>query len=147
MKELLQIGLLIGGWSLVALSIASFWIPKALGWREKLVGLTPLMRELWWTYSIYVLSSHVFFAVLALGFSEWLMGGSGSAMAMCTFMLLWWAVRLWLQFFGFDLREIEASMINRVAKHMLTLLFIGLVVLYASLLCWNAGWLGAGGVR
>ena len=147
MKELLQIGLLIGGWSLVALSVASFWIPKALGWREKLAGLTPLMRELWWTYSIYVWSSHVFFAVLTLGFGDWLMGGSGAAMAMSTFMLLWWAVRLWLQFFGFDLREIEGSAANRVAKHLLTLLFMGLVVLHAGLLGWNAGWLSGGGPR
>lgn len=145
MKELLQTGLVIGGWSLVALSLASLWIPKVLGWREKLAGLTPLMRELWWTYSIYVWSSHVFFAVLALGFGDWLMGGSGSAMAMCSFMLLWWSVRLWLQFFGFDLSEIEGNMANRLAKHLLTLLFIGLVVLYASLLGWNAGWLGGGG--
>ena len=89
----------------------------------------------------------MFFAVLALGFGDWLMDGSGAAMAMCIFMLLWWAVRLWLQFFGFDLREIEGSIINRVAKHMLTLLFISLVVLYATLLCWNAGWLGTGGAR
>ena len=147
MKELLQIGLLIGGWSLVALSIASFWIPKALGWREKLAGLTPLMRELWWTYSIYVWSSHVFFAVLALGFGDWLMGGSGAAMAMCSFMLLWWTVRLWLQFFRFDLSEIEGSMPNRVAKHLLTLLFMGLVVLHAGLLAWNAGWISGGGLR
>jgi hypothetical protein len=147
MKDLLQIGLSIGGWSLVALSIASFWIPKALGWREKLAGLTPLMRELWWTYSIYVWGSHVFFAVLALGFGEWLMGGSSAAMAMCAFMLLWWAVRLWLQFFGFDLSEIEGSLANRVAKHLLSLLFIGLFTLHASLLCWNAGWLPLGGWR
>jgi len=69
MKELLQIGLMAGGGALVALSIASFWIPKALGWREKLAGLTPLMRELWWTYSVYVWSSHVFFAVLTLAFA------------------------------------------------------------------------------
>ena len=138
MKELLEIGLLIGGWSLVALAIASFWIPKALGWREKLARLTPLMRELWWTYSIYVWASHVFFAVLALGFSDWLMSGTGAAMAMCTFMLLWWAVRLWLQFFGFDLKEIKATAMNRMAKHLLTMLFMGLVTLYAGLLWWNA---------
>lgn len=147
MTELLQTGLLIGGGSLVALSIASFWIPKALGWREKLAGLTPLMRELWWTYSIYVWSSHEFFAVLALGFGDWLMGGSSSAIAMSTFMLLWWSVRLWLQFFGFDLSEIEGSTANRVAKHLLTLLFIGLVVLDAALLAWNTGWLLPGGLR
>lgn len=146
MKELLQLGLLIGGWSLVALTIASFWIPKTLGWREKLAGLTPLMRELWWTYSLYVWSSHVFFAVLALGFGDWLMGGSGAAMAMSTFILLWWSVRLWLQFFGFDLREINNSLPNRIAKHLLTLLFIGLVTLYTMLLCWNAGWLSGGGL-
>lgn len=142
MKELLEIGLQIGGWSLIALCIGSFWIPKVLGWREKLAGLTPLMRELWWTYSIYVWSSHVFFAVLALGFGEWLMGGTGAAMAMCTFILLWWSVRVWLQFFGFDFDEIPDSAANRISKGLLTLLFIGLVTLFAGLVCWNAGWLG-----
>lgn len=145
MKELLQMGLQLGGASLVALCIASFWIPRTLRWREKLAGLTPLMRELWWTYSLYVWSSHVFFAVLSLGFSDWLMGGSGAAMAMCSFMLLWWSVRLYLQFFGFDLSEVEPSVVNRLAKHSLTLLFVCLVILYGSLLCWNAGWLSGGG--
>jgi hypothetical protein len=145
MKELLEIGLLIGGWSLVLLCIASFWIPKTLEWKKKLTVLTPLMRELWWTYSIYVWSSHVFFSVLALGFSDWLMSRTAPAMAMVTFQLLWWSVRLWLQFFGFDLSEVKVTFANRMAKHLLTLLFLGLVTLYASLLCWNAGWLGMGG--
>ncbi|MCW1922208.1 hypothetical protein OKA05_06565 [Luteolibacter arcticus] len=144
MKELLQIGLWIGGGSLVVLGIASLWIPKALGWREKLAGLTPLMRELWWTYSIYVWSSHVFFSVLTLGFGDWLMSRTGAAAAMSTFMLLWWSVRLWLQFFGFDLREIEGSKANRIAKHLLTLLFMGLVVLFGCLVAWNAGWIPDG---
>ncbi|QTN33117.1 hypothetical protein HZ994_12605 [Akkermansiaceae bacterium] len=142
MKTLLEIGLMIAGWSLVILCIGSFWIPKVLCWREKLAGLTPLMRELWWTYSLYVWGSHVFFAVLALGFGEFLMGGSGAAVALCCFMLLWWSVRVWLQFFGFDFDEIPATPANRIAKSLLTLLFIGLVTLYAGLVCWNAGWLG-----
>jgi hypothetical protein len=88
MKELLQIGLQIGGYSLVILCIASFWIPKILKWNEKLTALPPLMRELWWTYSIYVWSSHLFFSILTLGFGEWLMSGTGPAIAMNTFMLL-----------------------------------------------------------
>ncbi len=143
MKELLELGLLIGGCSLTALSIGSFWIPKVLGWKEKLAGLTPLMRELWWTYSIYVWGSHVFFAVLTLGFGDWLMSGTGAAMAMNTFMLLWWSVRLWLQFFGFDFSEIKPSRFNCVAKPLLTMLFGGLVTLFALLLCWNLGWLNS----
>lgn len=139
MKELLDIGLQIGGWSLVLLCIGSLWIPKLLGWKENLVSLPPLMRELWWTYTVYVWGSHVFFSVLLLGFDGWLMGGTGAAMAMNIFMLLWWGVRLWLQFFGFDFREIGTNRFNRIAKHLLTALFIGLVVLLAGLLCWNTG--------
>ncbi len=139
MKELLEIGLIIGGCSLGILSIASFWIPKILGWKEKLADLTPLMRELFWTYSFYVWSSHVLFTSLTLGFGDWLMGGTGAAIAMNGFMLFWWSVRLFLQFFGFDLGEIRPSRFNRIAKHLLTLLFTGLVVLFAGLLCWNLG--------
>ncbi len=145
MKTVLEIGLLIGGCSLVALGVASLWIPKVLGWREKLAVMTPLMRQLWWTYSIYVWSSHVFFAVLALGFGEWLMGGSAPAIAMCVFMLLWWSVRLGLQFFGFDFDEVAPTAFNRMAKHALTCLFAGLVGLNLALLCWNVGWIGEGG--
>jgi len=144
MKELLQFGLQLGGWSLMTLSVASIWIPRALGWKEKLAGLTPLMREMWWTYSLYVWGSHVFFAVLTLGFGDWLMGGSGAATAMSAFMLLWWSVRLYLQFLGFDLSEVEGTRANQVAKHLLTLLFVGLVVLFGLLVGWNLGWFEKG---
>jgi hypothetical protein len=67
------------------------------------------------------------------------MGGTGAAMAMNAFMLLWWGVRLWLQFFGFDFEVLGENRFNRIAKHLLTALFIGLVVLLAGLLCWNTG--------
>lgn len=146
MKELLPLGLQVGGWSLVALCVASLWIPAALGWREKLAGLTPLMRGMWWTYSGYVWGSHVFFAVLALGFGDWLLGRSPAATAMCAFLLLWWSVRLALQFGGLDPGEIADTTPNRIARHLLTLLFVGLATLFGALLAWNAGWLGTGGM-
>lgn len=144
MIDLLHLGLMVGGGSLVILAIASFWIPKALGWKEKLAGLTPLMRELWWTYSFYVWASHVFFAVMTLGFSDWLTSRTGAAAAMSAFMGLWWSVRLYLQFFGFDLSEVDDSRFNRLAKHLLTALFSGLVILFWSLVAWNLGWLNGG---
>jgi len=145
MKDLLETGLRIGGISLALLCVASLWIPKVLGWKGKLAVLSPLMREMWWTYAAYVLGSHLFFAILLLFFGDWLMGGSGSAIAMLAFMLLWWGVRLYLQFFGFDLMEVEPTPFNKLAKHMLSLLFIGLVTLFGLLMCWNLGWIGGGG--
>lgn len=146
MKDYLDLGLLMAGLALVALCVASFWIPKALGWKEKLAGLTPLMRELWWTYSLYVWGSHVFFAILALGFRDWLLSGVSAAAAVSGFICLWWTVRLYLQFFGFDLAEVQDSRANRIAKHLLTLLFISLVVVFGATVGWNLGWWGGGRV-
>ena len=126
MKDLLEIGMVVGGVSLLILCIASLWIPKVLGWKQKLTVLSPLMREMWWTYAAYVLGSHLFFAILLLGFGDWLMGGSGPAIAMLSFMLLWWGMRL----------------------YMLSLLFVGLVLLFALLIWWNLGWrIGLGWVE
>ncbi len=141
MKDLLEIGIIIAGVSLTLLCIGSLWIPKVLNWKEKTASLTPLMRELWWTYSVYVWGSHIFFAVLTLFFSDWLLSQTTPAAAMCTFILLWWSIRLYLQFFGFDFAEIKNTPFNRIAKHLLTALFIGLVVLFAILACFNLGWL------
>ena len=92
-----------------------------------------------------MLGSHFFFAILLLFFGDWLMSGTGPAIAMLSFMLLWWGVRLYLQFFGFDLMEVEPTPFNRFAKHMLSLLFICLVTLFALLICWNLGWIGGAG--
>lgn len=138
--ELLDLGLMVSGISLALLCLASFWIPKILGWKEKLAGLTPLMRELFWTYSFYVFVSHIFFTVLTLGFSDWLMSGTPAAAVMSGFMCLWWMVRLYLQFFGFDFEEVVKTRFNTLAKNTLTLLFIGLVIVFGTALAWNLGW-------
>lgn len=141
MKQLLEIGLQSGGYSLILLCIGSLWIPKILGWKERVRALPPLMRELWWTYSIYIWSSHVFFSVLTLGFGDWLMSKTGPALALSIFMFLWWSVRLFLQFFGFDLSEVTKDKYNRIGKQLLTLLFIGLVTLFGGLIAWNLSWI------
>ncbi len=139
MRDLLDFGLLLAGWCLVILCIASFWVPKALRWKEKLAVLSPLMREMFLTYALYILGSHIFFAVLTLWHRDWLLGGSGSAMVMSAFILLWWLVRLVVQFFGFDLEEVPDTTANRLAKHALTLLFVSLVTIFALTLWWNLG--------
>ncbi|MGD1977754.1 MAG: hypothetical protein PVJ98_00025 [Akkermansiaceae bacterium] len=142
MKDWLEYGLWFAGFGFTMLVIASFWIPGILGWKEKLQALTPLMRELFWTYAAYIFASHIFFAVLTLGFQEWLLSGTGAAGAMSAFICLWWTVRVYLQFFGFDLTEVEDRPANRVAKHLLTLLFVYLMIFFGILTWWNFG--GAG---
>lgn len=143
-EKLLGLGLLVAGISLALLCIASFWIPKELGWKEKLAGLTPLMRELFWTYSLYVFMCHILFATLALGFSDWLMSQTPAAAIVSGFICLWWLIRLYLQFFGFDFGEVEKTRFTAFAKHTLTLLFIGLVLVFGTAVFWNLGWIEGG---
>ena len=142
MKELLNYGLLFAAFGLFVLTIASFWIPRVLSWKEKLGDLSPLMRELFWTYAAYILASHCFFAILSLGFRDWLLGGTPAAAAISGFICFWWTVRVYLQFFGFDLAEVEDTLFNRLAKHLLTLLFLYLMIIFGILVWWNLG--GAG---
>ena len=40
-RKLLDIGLQFAGWFLVILCVASFWIPKVLGWKEGAWGNAP----------------------------------------------------------------------------------------------------------
>ncbi|MGJ8694995.1 MAG: hypothetical protein ACSHYF_01645 [Verrucomicrobiaceae bacterium] len=146
MKELLELGLTLAGLNLVILTVASFWIPKALEWKRKLAVLSPLMKQMWWTYALYVFASHVFFAVLALTQQEWLLSGHRSAAVVTGFITLWWGWRLGLQFFSFNLDEVKPTRGNELAKHLLTLLFVSLVTAFGAVLCWNLGWLGERGL-
>ena len=141
MKELLNFGLQVSGWSLVLLSIGSLWIPKVLGWREKLAGLTPLMKKLWWTYSLYVFGSHIFFALMALTQREFFLSGTPVAATVAGFICLWWSVRLYLQLFSFDFEEVGDGLGEKMARHTLTLLFVGLVFVFGMTVAWNLGWL------
>ena len=61
---------------------------------------------------------------------------------MSAFIRLWWTIRVYLQFFGLDLAEVEDTRFNRIAKNLLTLLFLYLMIFFAILTWWNLG--GAG---
>lgn len=139
MKTLLDFGLLFAGFGLTLLVIASLWIPRVLGWKEKISGLTPLMKELWWTYSFYVWATNTFFAVMCLCFRDWFLSGTPPAAALAFFIFLWWTLRVYLQFFGFDLREVKNSKFNGIAKNLLTLLFLYLMIFFAIIVWWNLG--------
>lgn len=124
MREILEIGLRLAGFGLVTLVLASFWIPGILEFRKKLADLSPLMRELFWTYAGYVLFSHIFMAVMTIFFRDWLLGGTGAAVVVSGYLCIWWGARVGLQFFGFDLSEVRDTPFNRVAKNLLTVLFV-----------------------
>lgn len=145
MKELLHLALVVAGISQILLCLGSVAIPRVLGWREKLQTLSPLMRQLWWTYSLYILASHFFFAILSLAAAEWFLGGGVAATMMSGFIMLWWGIRLILQFGGFDFAELPQRFFDRLAKGILSLLFVALSLVYGFVFLWNLGIFETGG--
>lgn len=145
MKDLLHLGLLVAGVSQILLCLGSVAIPKILGWQEKLQVLSPLMRQLWWTYALYILASHFFFALLSLVAADWLLSETLPAAMVSGFVMIWWGIRLVLQFGGFDFEELPGNLFDRVAKGILSVLFVCLFLVYAATFLWNLGVFGKGG--
>ena len=137
MEPLLKLGLQIAGISQLLLTIGSFAIPRCLKWSERTAQLIPLMRQMFFTYAIYVLVSHLFFGIISLSFADELLKGTPLANALLIFMGAWWIGRLVCQFFFFDHDGIPESPFNKVAEVILVTMFIALVTVYGGTLIWN----------
>ena len=137
LRDWLQWALVAAGAGQMILCLASPAIPFALGWRDKLAVLPKLMRQIYWTYSCYVLGAHVCFAVLSLAAPHWLLAGDGLATAVAGFIALWWGARFGLHLTTFDTDEVPDGPWYRIAEWALGFLFGGLTVVYVAVVVFN----------
>ena len=136
MDHFLKLGLQIAGLSQLVLCIGSLAIPRCLQWSERTASLIPLMRQMFFTYAIYILASHLFFGVISFFLVDNLLSGTPLANALLLFMGAWWSGRLFCQFFYFDRNGIPETLFNKSAEVILVALFIALVTLYwGTLIC------------
>jgi len=136
MDTLVKLGLQIAGVAQLLLFIGSFAIPRCLQWSERTASLIPLMRQLFMTYAIYILASHLFFASVSLFLADVLLEGDVLALCLLGFMGLWWTGRIICQFFYFDRSAIPQTPWNKLAETVLVLLFFCLVTVYWGAFVW-----------
>lgn len=55
----------VAGWGQILLILGSLGIPVVLGWKEKLSGLTTLIRQMFWVYSFYIWCTNLCFGLLS----------------------------------------------------------------------------------
>ena len=137
MENLIKIGLLVAGTAQLILFLVSFFIPHNLRWKERTAGLVPLIRQMFFTYAVYILLAHLFFALVTLFLANELMQGGKIGNALLIFMGTWWTGRIFCQFFYFDREGIPETPFNKVAEGILVLMFFGLVTVYWGALIWN----------
>jgi len=100
-------------------------LPARLRVRERLAGVPPFVRQIFYVHWVYIVIVLGMFAALCLRFARELAGGTSMGRFLSGFMAAFWLLRIVLQIFYYD-REIRRE--NRVLD---TLYLVALVVLVA----------------
>ncbi len=130
MNDYLLYAIQLAGLAQLVLVAGSVAIPRCLDWSGGLAGLMPLLRQMFWTYAVYISVMHLFFGVVSLFAAEELLGGGFIDTLLCVLMFVWWFARIVIQFFYFDKSGLPETRFNQLAEVALVMLFGFLSVVY-----------------
>ena len=125
------------GASLLGLAIGSLAIPRVLRWRDELARVSPLTREVFWTYAAYIWATNLAMGGLALLRPEWLLSGDGLARGVAGFITAYWGVRLAIQFGSFG-RHAPPGRLFLLAEGVLSFLFLTWTLFFGTI---ALGWI------
>lgn len=122
--------ILIAGILQITLVAGSLFIPRLLNWKGELSGLSPLIRQMFWTYAGYILVTNLSFGLLSILSPESLLDDSVLAKAVSLFIGLYWTARVIIQFFYFDRSSAPKGFIFFWGEVAMVLLFVFFSVVY-----------------
>lgn len=109
--------------------VASALVPLRLDWRATFAPLPKLYRQMYWTYGGYVVLAILANGLISLFNAEELASGSGLARGFCTYVAIFWGVRLVLQGV-FDAKSFLTAWWLKAGYHTLTALFVAFTAIY-----------------
>ena len=115
----------------LGLMTAGLLMPKVVRMRWHLVTMPPFIRQLFWVYYTFIALCLVSFSIITIVFAETLAAGGGLARALCTFLAVFWTVRLVVATFVFDLEPYLTTWYRRVGYHATNVVFAYLPIVYA----------------
>jgi hypothetical protein len=120
--------LVLSGAGFFLLSLAMLALPCVLDYRNELARVSPLIRQVFCTYSVYIWATNLCFGLLSAFAPGWLLDGSPLARAVCGYIAVYWGARIVLQFAYYDRSVPAVSLFRRVAE----------VLLVTGFACWTA---------
>lgn len=114
--------------------IASSLVPLRLDWKNTLLPLPPLIRQLFWIYGGYVVLSIISLGLITVWNAEELAAGSRLARSFCFFGAAFWGIRLSLQPF-LDARPFLTHWCLTAGYHLLTVLFAAFTTIFLWAAC------------
>ncbi|MGJ8641419.1 MAG: hypothetical protein ACSHYA_18665 [Opitutaceae bacterium] len=105
-KETMEVGLRIAGLILVGLVVANFVAAKRFCYAENLSGSEPLVRQIFYVHSAYIIGIIAALSALCLVRPELLLEGEGLSRLLCGFFGVFWGSRVLVQLSYYD-RELR----------------------------------------
>jgi hypothetical protein len=133
----LETAIRIGGVGMLTLFGINFVVPKMLGWSKQLEAVKPLTRQIFWTYAGYISTTNTLMGLLCTFGAHWLIDGSGLAIAVASYIGLYWTVRVILQFTYYDTTDAPKNKVTALGEIYLVSLFAYLSVLFGYTVYFN----------
>ncbi len=123
--------IVVAGWGQIVVVVGSLGVPRALNWTGELQQVSPLIRQIFWTYAGYILCTNLAFALVSILGNEELSDGSPLASSVTGFITLYWFARIMIQFFYFDRASAPTGLKYTVGECVLVGLFVFFTAVYA----------------
>jgi hypothetical protein len=120
----------IAGIGQLSVLVASALVPVRLNWREEFKSLSRLHRQMYWVYGGYVVLSIIALGLLSIFNAETLASGSGLARGVCTYIAIFWGIRLSLQAV-LDVKPFLATWWLKAGYAGMTLFFLYFTTVFA----------------
>lgn len=128
--NILKTMIFLAGISQIVLVIGSLAIPKLLNWKGELSKVSPLIKQMFWTYAGYILVTNLSFGVLSILSPASLVDGSFLATSISLFIGVYWGARIAIQFFYFDRKSAPKGPIYFLGEIGLVVMFVFFTAVY-----------------
>lgn len=119
-----------GHFTLLAVSVQ---VPARLNWRTDLAGLTDFNRRFVWVAGGFIVFTYLGFGVLTLVLHDEMLRGDRSALALATFIGLYWLVRVVVDATAFRNAPWPPGLLFRLGHAALVALFGYFALVYLGL--------------
>jgi hypothetical protein len=124
----------IAGLLLLGLAASHALFPKRLGWKEDLARLTPLNRQIFLVHTFFIVLVVTMMGVVSLAFADLLVTPSPLARLVLAGLALFWAARLFVQWFVYDASLWRGDRFNTMVHVVFSVLWTYLTAVYGAAL-------------
>jgi hypothetical protein len=116
---------------LLLLAFAHLFFPKRFGWKEDLAKLSLLNRQVFLVHAFFITLVLVLFGLLSLIYTDTILEPGPLARIVLVGLVIFWAARLFIQFFVYDARLWRGNRFNTTMHVLFSLMWTYYVAVYA----------------